>query len=68
MTNTSLLKQYIDKSGYKKGFIAKKIGITTYALSQKVNNLTEFKASEINVLCELLCIDTENRMAIFFAQ
>lgn len=68
MTNTSLLEQFIAKSGYKRSFIAEKLGITTYTLAQKINNLLEFWASEIDTLCELLNIGVEDRMAIFFAK
>lgn len=68
MTNTNLLEQYIDKSGYKKSFIAKQLGITAYGLWLKVNNENEFKASEIDILCALLNIDVSARMAIFFAK
>ena len=67
MTNTLLLEERIDKSGYKRSFVASKLGISAYALSLKVNNKTEFKASEINILCDILKIDTKDRMAIFFA-
>ena len=68
MTNTLLLEDRIKQSGYKKSFIASKVGISAYALSLKVNNKKEFKASEINGLCEILGINTKDRMAIFFAQ
>ena len=67
MTNTSLLMQYIEKSGYKKSFIAAQLGITTYAFMLKVNNKNEFKASEITILCKLLKISARDREAIFFA-
>lgn len=67
MTNTSLLMQYIEKSGYKKGFIAAQLGITTYAFMLKVNNKSEFKASEITILCKLLKISAKDKEAIFFA-
>lgn len=67
MTNTLLLKERIEKSGYKRSYVASKLGISAYALSLKVNNTTEFKASEINILCDILKIDTKDRMAIFFA-
>ena len=67
MTNTSLLEQYIEKSGYKKGFIAQQLGITAYALTLKINNKSEFKASEITILCKLLKISAKDREAIFFA-
>ena len=68
MTNTLLLGKRIDDSGYKRSFLASKLGITAYGLSLKINNKTEFKASEINILCELLKIDTRDRMKIFFAK
>lgn len=68
MTNTSLLEQYIEKSGYKKSFIAKQLGITAYCFSLKLNNKSEFKANEIAILCELLKISAEDKEAIFFAK
>ena len=68
MTNTSLLEQYIEKSGYKKSFIADQIGITAYGLALKINNKSEFKASEMTILCNLLKISAEDKEAIFFAK
>lgn len=67
MTNTSLLKDYIEKSGYKRSFIAAKLGITSYSLAMKVNNESEFKASEMTAISDLLKIDSKTRDAIFFA-
>ena len=67
MTNSSLLVQYIDKSGYKKSFIAKKLGISAYAFMLKVNNKSEFWASEITILCDLLNIPAQDKESIFFA-
>ena len=69
MTNTELLEKKIADSGYKKSYIAKAIGLkSSYGLSNKINNKTEFKASEINALCELLKIETaEEKEEIFFA-
>lgn len=68
MTNTSLLEKHIAESGYKRGFIAEKLGISRFTLAQKINNKSEFKANEIDMLCELLNIDTNTRMLIFFAK
>ena len=68
MTNTALLELCIDRSGYKKSFIAQQLGITAYALALKINNKSEFKASEITILCVLLNISAEDREAIFFAK
>ena len=62
MTNTTLLRQKIDESGYKLQFLAEKCGFM-----KKVNNETEFKASEIKVLKELLKLTNEEANKIFFA-
>ena len=68
MTNTSLLEEKIIKSGLKKSYIAKTIGLSPYGLTLKIRNINEFKASEIEKLCILLGIDDlEERCAIFFA-
>jgi hypothetical protein len=69
MTNTELLEKKIEESGYKRNYIAKAIGLkSTFGLANKINNVTEFKASEINILCDLLKIETaEEKEAIFFA-
>ena len=68
MTNTALLNEIITRSGFKRSFIARKIGVTTYGLARKINNENEFKASEINALCELLRIESlELRDRVFFA-
>lgn len=70
MTNTELLEKKIEESGYKKSYIAKVIGLkTTNVLTKKANNESEFKVSEVNLLCELLKIDSlEEREAIFFVK
>lgn len=68
MTNTTLLEQYIDQSGYKKSYIAAQLGITSYAFALKINNKSEFKANEIDILCKLLNISVKDRMRIFFAR
>lgn len=68
MTKTSLLEEYINKSGLKKGHVAKVLGLSRHGFNLKCNNKAEFKASEIETLCDLLKIGTKDRMAIFFAK
>ncbi len=68
MTNTTLLEEYIKKSGYKKNHIIKALSISRYGFTLKCNNKAEFKASEIDILCKLLNINVKDRMAIFFAK
>lgn len=67
MTNTIMLERLIKESGLKKKYIAKKLNLSTYGLSLKINNKSEFTTSEIIGICELLGIvrlsDKEN---IFF--
>lgn len=68
MTNTELLNEKIEMSGYKRSFIAKQLGLSAYGLAKKIQNETEFKASEINALCVLLnIVSPEEKEAIFFA-
>ena len=68
MTNTALLNDIIDRSGLKKSYIAKMLGLSAYGLANKINNVTEFKTSEINGLCDLLKIESlEDKERIFFA-
>lgn len=68
MTNTTLLEEKIIKSGLKKSYIAKAMGLSPYGLALKIQNINEFKASEIEKMCILLGIDDlEERCAIFFA-
>lgn len=68
MTNTSLLAEYIKKSGLKKGYIAERMGISRQTLSKKTNGLVDFTQHEMAALCEVLGIkDRETREAIFFA-
>lgn len=67
MTNTALLEAIIADRGLKKNYIAKVIGITPETLIRKIKNVSEFKASEIDKLCQLLAIDDhKEREAVFF--
>lgn len=68
MTNTKLLNEFIQKSGFKKGYLAKELNVTRSGFLLKLNNKNEFKASEIKKLCTLLDINIEDMQAIFFAQ
>ena len=66
MTNTTMLRSKIEESGYKLRFIAKQLGITYQGFLKKINNETEFKASEIQGLKELLNLSDDERDQIFF--
>ncbi len=66
MTNTNLLRKKIDESGYKLRFIASKLGITYQGFLKKITNETEFKASEMQILRELLNLTDSEFKQIFF--
>ena len=69
MTNTTLLKELIAKSGLKLKYVADHLGLSADGFSKKVNNEQEFKVSEVEALCELLNIkDLELKERIFFAK
>lgn len=69
MTNTEMLRDAIKKSGLKLEFIAEKLGITRFSLFKKIENVTEFKTSEVQKMCDVLQItDPQDKEAIFFAQ
>ena len=67
MTDTIALRKAIEKSGLKYGRIAKEMGISSYTLQKKINNVVEFKASEIKKLSSLLSLSDAQRSSIFFA-
>lgn len=68
MTNTEMLEKVIREKGLKKVFLAEKIGLTPAGFYNCLNNRAEFKASQINILCDLLGIeDLQTKEAIFFA-
>ena len=68
MTNSSLLERKIQDSGLRKSWILEQLGIKSYAtLRAKIKNESEFTASEIDKLCEILNIGKGQRQSIFFA-
>jgi hypothetical protein len=67
MTNTELLRTVIRASGYRLDYLAGKLNLTYQGFKQKIDNVTEFKASEISILCNVLAIrDPALKEAIFF--
>lgn len=60
-TNTSKLKARIIEMGLTQEQIAKILNISYQTLSYKINNKTDFKASEIQTLCEILKITDKDK-------
>ena len=67
MTNSALFRAVVAKSGIKYKHLAQSIGITPYGLQKKIENQSEFKASEIYKLSDILNLSDYERNAIFFS-
>lgn len=69
MINTILLLEKINNSGFKRSFIAQKLGISRATLHNKMKGFSEFSLGEVSILCELLkIVDLTEKDHIFFAQ
>lgn len=69
MTDTALLRQIIEGKGFKYSYIAKEMGLSAFGLSKKIDNINEFKTSEVDTLCRILGIkDLKLKERIFFAR
>lgn len=66
MTNSLLFRKAVENAGIKYKFLAKSLGITPYGLQKKIENRSEFKASEIYLVAEVLNLSETDRNAIFF--
>lgn len=68
MTNTAKLKAAIVERGMIQKQVAKQIGISTTSFNYKLNNKTEFKASEIGKLVDVLRLTADKTVQIFFSK
>lgn len=64
MTNTRLLRARMIEKNKTAHDLAAEVGICEMSLRNKINNITEFKASEIFTLCKSL--DIAEYEAYFF--
>ncbi len=67
MVNGTALKELIKNKGIKNKFIAEKLGIAPNSLSRKISGKSDFKLSEMEIVCNVLSIDEQTRKNIFFA-
>ena len=66
MTDTLKLEFAIKRAGFTKKEVALRLNLSDMALYQKINNITEFKASEISTLYDLLKLSSlEEQQQIF---
>lgn len=66
MTDSEALNKVIENSGLKLTFIARALKLSREGFYKKLNNQTEFKASEIVKMQEILNLSNEQRDKIFF--
>lgn len=67
MTNTVELEVAIKRAGLSRLDVAKAAGITQTAFFNKLHNKSEFKASEILAIKQVLGLSNEKVADIFFA-
>ena len=68
VTNTLEFEMAMKRAGVTKREVAKRLGLSEMGLYQKINNITEFKASEISKLYDIFDLQTlEDQQRIFFA-
>lgn len=60
------LKDVIIEKGFRISWIANQLNITRYTLYNKINGVTEFTASEIAKLTEILHLSNLEVNSIFF--
>lgn len=68
MTDTERLKSAISDAGITIKWLAEQLGISREGLYNKICGKTEFKASEVVALTQLLHLNPNERDGIFFAQ
>ena len=67
MTDTLELEIAIKRAGLTKEEVAKRLNLSSMGFYQKLNNITEFKASEISRLYDILNLKSlEEQQRIFF--
>ena len=66
MTDSEALSKAIENSGLKLTFIANKLELSREGFYKKLNNQTEFKASEIVKLQDILNLSNKESDKIFF--
>jgi hypothetical protein len=66
MTNSEELKKRIRDSGLKINYVAERLGLTYQGLKNKLDNESEFKASEILELQKILGLADDDARRIFF--
>lgn len=68
MIDSKAMRKWISDRGFKLKSVALTLGITPYALQRKIDNKSEFKASEIAIFVNELGMESGIRDKIFFGK
>lgn len=67
MVDSKRLRQVIKSKGLKLKYVAEQLDITPFSLTQKIDNVTDFKIGEVGRMCDILEIDDlQEKEDIFF--
>lgn len=66
MVDSSLFRSLVEEKGLKYSYIASRLGLSKAGLHKKINGITEFKASEIMAITDILQLTEKIRDNIFF--
>lgn len=66
MTNTNEFKAALVRKGITSGELAEMIGLSRQSLSYRMNNIVEFRISEVEKIAQILGLNLEEKNLIFF--
>jgi DNA-binding XRE family transcriptional regulator len=67
MTDTIRLKSLVESSGLKKTFIAEKLGLSYQGYLKKENGKSDFMATEVSIMKDLLRLSNKEVSEIFLS-
>lgn len=67
MTDSAKFRDFFKDKGIKLNSIAKLLNITPYCLQMKIDNLSEFKVSEVMAITAAYGMTQAEKESIFFA-
>lgn len=69
MTDSAALRKLIADKGLKLGKVAEQVGLSAYGFALKIDNVNDFRTTEVSKLCEILGITSlREKERIFFAK
>lgn len=66
MLNKNLLKSAMARAGFTQGALASRIGMSENTLSSRMTGASPFNIDEVDVICEVLDIESNDEKAAIF--